>query len=258
MISLWQLIRNEQMKIMDRTRTWIMLGLLIPIVSLLAIGQRLILVSGAPMDMWEFAEFCTHLLFIVQLITLVVAGDVISGEFEWGTAKLLLIRPVSRTKILLAKFAAVLIFLLTGLAVLLISSLLFGAFLFRWEASAGHVPDRLIHLGVIYGLYGVQVTVTASLAFMLSAVSRSSTLSVGLSIFLFFSGVILSELFAMWGIDLGKYLLFANLDLSPYYLGISPSFPDMSAVHSLTVLTIHFVLFHVIAWWSFAKRDVLL
>jgi len=97
-VILGRLIRNEQMKIMDRTRTLVMWALLILAVCLLAIGQRLILVSGAPVDMWEFAEGCTHLLFIVQLFTLVVAGDIISSEFSWGTAKLLLIRPVSRTR----------------------------------------------------------------------------------------------------------------------------------------------------------------
>ena len=197
------LIRNEQMKIMDRTRTLVMWGLLILAVCLLAIGQRLILVSGAPVDMWEFAEGCTHLLFIVQLFTLVVAGDIISSEFSWGTAKLLLIRPVSRTKILLSKFAAVLTFLLAGMAVLLLASLLFGAVFFRWTGS-GDALESLKSLASTYGLYGVEVMVTASLAFMLSAVSRSSTLSVGLSIFLFFSGAFLSELLKTWGVSWGK------------------------------------------------------
>jgi ABC-2 type transport system permease protein len=256
-VILGQLIRNEQMKIMDRTRTVVMWGLLILTVFLLALGQRLILVAGAPVDMWEFAEGCTHLLFIVQLFTLVVAGDIISSEFSWGTAKLLLIRPVSRTKILLSKFAAVLTFLLIGMAVLLLASLLFGAVFFRWTGF-GDAPEALKSLAAIYGLYGVEVMVTASLAFMLSAVSRSSTLSVGLSIFLFFSGAFLSELLKIWGISWGKYLLFANLDLSPYFLGHSPPFPGMSLGHSLSVLAIHFALFHLITWWAFVKRDVLI
>jgi len=255
-VILGRLIRNEQMKIMDRTRTLVMWALLILAVCLLAIGQRLILVSGAPVDMWEFAEGCTHLLFIVQLFTLVVAGDIISSEFSWGTAKLLLIRPVSRTLILLSKFAAVVTFLLACMAVLLLASLLFGAVFFRWT-GLGDALEALKQLFARYGLYGVEVLVTASLAFMLSAASRSSTLSVGLSIFLFFSGGFLSELLKIWGISWGKYLLFANLDLSPYFFGHSPPFPGMSLAHSLLVLVIHFALFHLIAWWSFAKRDVL-
>lgn len=247
------------MKIMDRTRSVVMMGLLIMTVSLLAIGQKLILVSGAPVDMWEFAANCTHLLFIVQLFTLVVAGDIVSSEFAWGTAKLLLIRPVGRTKILLSKFAAVLTFLLACMTVLLIASLLFGAVFFRWTPEAGSTLSALKHLGAIYGLYAVEVIVMAPLAFMLSAVSRSSTLSVGLSIFLFFSGAFLSELLKMWGGSWGKYLLFANLDLTPYFLGNSaPPFPGMTLGHSLTVLTIHFVLFHLIAWRAFTKRDVLI
>src|SRR5690606_41134390 len=54
----------------------------------------------------------------------------------------------------------------------------------------------------------------SSLALMLSAAFRSSTLSVGLSVFLFFAGAFLTEMLKAWGGgSWGKYLLFANLDL---------------------------------------------
>jgi ABC-2 type transport system permease protein len=256
-ISLGNLYRNELMKIMDRTRTIVMLGLLILVVFLLALGQRWILVAGAPVDLWEFAAGCTHLLFIVQLFTLVVAGDIISSEFGWGTVKLLLIRPVSRTKILLSKFAAVITFLLLAMAVLLIASLLFGAIFFRWTPESGKALSALKHLGTIYGLYGVEVIVMASLALMLSAAFRSSTLSVGLSVFLFFAGAFLTEMLKAWGGgSWGKYLLFANLDLTPFFLGYDPPFPGMTLGHSLTVIAVHWILFYLIAWWTFAKRDV--
>lgn len=253
---LGRLVRNELMKILDRTRTIVMLGLLILIVFLLALGQKLVIVSETPVNLWEFATNCTHLLFIVQLFTLVIAGDIISSEFSWGTIKLLLIRPVTRGKILLAKFAATVAFSLICMTILGVVSLLFGAVFFQWTPETGNALSILKKLGIIYGSYAVEVIVMASLAFMLSSVSRSSTLAVGLSVFLFFAGAFSTEVLKTWAKSWGKYLLFANLDLTPYFLGYDTPFPGMTLSYSLTMLAIHFGLFHLVAWWAFAKRDV--
>ena len=37
---------------------------------------------------------------IVSLLTIIVAAGIVANEFRWGTIKLLLIRPITRTKIL--------------------------------------------------------------------------------------------------------------------------------------------------------------
>jgi len=256
-VSLWRLTRNENMKIMERTRTVIMMGLLILMLFVMAFAMRwMVNVAGSTLDMWEFAVKCTHLLFGVQLFAVVIAGDIVSGEFAWGTVKLLLIRPVGRTKILLSKYMAVLWWIFVCMAVLLIGSLLFGMVFFRLTLD----PERIItvwkHLGTVYVLYAVEVIMTATLAFMLSAVSRSSTLSVGLSIFLLFSGSVLAEIMKLWGWSWGKYLLFANLDLTSYVVDTGTHFPGISLGFSLTVLAAYFLLFHLIAWLVFTKKDV--
>ena len=59
---------------------------------------------------WEFVEDATGLMTLITIFAAVIAGDIVASEFTWGTIKLLLIRPVSRTKILLSKYVATLLF----------------------------------------------------------------------------------------------------------------------------------------------------
>jgi ABC-2 type transport system permease protein len=53
-----------------------------------------------------------------------------------------------------------------------------------------------------------------------------------------------------------KYLLFVNTDLSPYFMGGKPPFEGMTLGFSVTVLVVYWLLFYLIAWLLFTKRDV--
>src|SRR5699024_5352275 len=53
---------------------------------------------------WEFVYENNMLLMLVSLFTIVIAAGIIAHEFRWGTIKLLLIRPISRSTILLSKY----------------------------------------------------------------------------------------------------------------------------------------------------------
>src|SRR5690606_4675388 len=71
------------------------------------------------------------LLIHIPLLVALVAGDVLAGEANMGTLRLLLTKPVSRTKVVLVKYMASIIYamlLLVWLAVvgLGLSILLFG------------------------------------------------------------------------------------------------------------------------------------
>src|SRR5699024_3977807 len=61
-------------------------------------------------------------LSIISLFTIIIAAGVVAHEFRWGTIKLLLIRPISRSAILLSKYISVLLFALF--------TLIFGAVMF--------------------------------------------------------------------------------------------------------------------------------
>ena len=89
---------------------------------------------------------------------------------------------------------------------------------------------------------------------MISAVFRNSSLAIGLSIFLMFTGAELTGLLAM-KFDWAKYILFANTDLMQYFEGV-PMVEGMTLTFSVIMIVIYFILFQSLAYVVFKKRDV--
>ncbi|MCS0542579.1 ABC transporter permease, partial [Aeromonas veronii] len=73
----------------------------------LAINEYRLEHDIAPMETrstWNFMTVAAEIVSLITLFTIVVGASSVASEFTWGTIKLLLIRPVSRAKILLSKY----------------------------------------------------------------------------------------------------------------------------------------------------------
>ncbi|CAG7656518.1 ABC transporter permease [Paenibacillus allorhizosphaerae] len=254
MSSFIRLVQNEQMKIYSRLRTWVMLAIVVLSVISAGVLMRFVIDAGIHHTL-QFMSLTTSLASIITIFTVIIAGDIVASEFTWGTIKLLLIRPASRGKILCAKYISVLLFILTLVATMLIISYFTGLIIF---GVSGVVSPDMAFPAILkaYGLKLVQIVMTATLAFMISAAFRSSSLAIGLSIFLMLSAnsivLVLVSLKKTWV----KYFLFANTDLSPYVFGGKPILPGMTLGFSLTVLAAYWLLFYGVSWLLFTKRDV--
>lgn len=213
---------------------------------------------------WQYVLENQGLLSIVSLLTIIVAAGIVTNEFKWGTIKLLLIRPISRTKILLSKFTAVLIFALVTLLFLLVSSWLTGAAFFGIEGWNPSVVMQqggeyvLVEVGseiiTEYGLGMVNLVMMTTFAFMISIVFRNNALAVGTAIFLMLAGNTVVGIFSQY--DWAKYILFANTDLSQYTNNFGPPIEGMTMGFSISMLVVYFVIFMVLSWLVFTKRDV--
>src|SRR5699024_5187155 len=82
-------------------------------------------------------------LSVVSLLTIIVSSALIAHQFLFGTIKLLLIRPVSRTKILFSKYFSTLFFALGALLFILVGSWLIGAVLFGFDG----MNPKTLHFG---------------------------------------------------------------------------------------------------------------
>ncbi|MBZ5212809.1 ABC transporter permease [Bacillus paralicheniformis] len=201
---------------------------------------------------------------LLGLFVITVAAGIVANEFNWGTVKLLVIRPISRFKILLAKYFTVLLFALALLFILFASAGITGLALFgAGEGSQVHLAyadgtveekSLLLHLAGSYLLNSISLLMMATMAFMISAVFRNSSLAVGISIFLLAMGGTVTNLLAT-KFDWVKYILFANTDLTQYFDG-SPLVSDMTLGFSIVVLAVYFIVFHVLAFGAFTKRDI--
>jgi ABC-2 type transport system permease protein len=220
----------------------------------------------APLDttMWGPISSLTGIVFLITLFVVIVAGDSLAGEFSTGTIKLLLIRPASRLKIMLSKYYALIIFGLFLLVVLFVSSFLINGALYGfsgWSQSyisvdaAGMIQEEstLLHLWKEYFLGAVATVMYVTFAFMISAVFRSSAMAIGISIFAMFAGVSVTAIFQKYAWS--KYSLFANVDLSQHING-NPFRDEMTMGFSVSILIVYFVIFNVLSWAVFTRRDV--
>ncbi|MDF1510645.1 ABC transporter permease [Robertmurraya sp. DFI.2.37] len=317
---MYKLVQNELLKIFKRSGTYVMIGLLILIVTVvgafvkyqesggtvpdnsewkqglqlentnlqrqveelegqvpesqityfkrqIAINEYRIehgLSPNSAYSVWEFVSDNVSIIELAGMFTIIIAAGIVASEFNWGTIKLLLIRPVSRSRILVAKYLTVLIFALSVVALCFSYSTLLGFILFGGPEHAspylnyhqGTVTEQsmFMHLLNSYGLNSVNMLMLATMAFMISAVFRSSSLAIGISLFLMFTGAQLTSLVAM-KYDWAKYILFANTDLTQYFDGY-PLVEGMTLPFSIIVLVVYFILFQLLAHLVFKKRDV--
>jgi ABC-2 type transport system permease protein len=242
------------MKIYLRPRTWVMIGLLaVAIVGFAVLTKSFI--ADEAVGMLNFMSNATYLSFLVLVFSVVIASDIVAGEFTWGTIKLLLIRPVSRWKILLSKYIAVLLFMLLLTVVLFVVSLLSGMLLMGVNGPG----DANLTMGGVWRSYGFELInqlLGVTFAFMLSTVFRSSVLAISLSFAIMFaSGTVMQVLIALKK-EWAKYILFANTDLSMYFGGRTPPFESMTLGFSILMLALYYIVFVGLAWIIFGKRDV--
>lgn len=213
--------------------------------------------------MWTMMNVEAVVSFLlVTTFTAVIAAASVADEFTAGTIKLLLIRPWSRSKILLSKYISVLLFGLFLVVVLYVFTYVLNLVLFGYSsAPASEEFSPLISGSAAsfmlkyYVLKFIPLVITATLAFMLSTVFRSGGLAIGLSLFLILGVNTVMKLVAMLDYKWIDYLIFVHLDLVQYLVQ-SPLREGMTMGFSLINLAVYYVIFLVITWYVFNKRDV--
>lgn len=204
----------------------------------------------------------THMMMsLVTLLTVIVAAGIVAAEFSQGTIKMLLTRPVKRWKILTSKYITVLFFAVLLSVILLISTALAGLVFFgigdgtllTWNGSEVVEASFWLEALKLAALKFSSVWMISTFAFMLGTVFRSSSLAIGLSIFLMFTGI--QAVFLLQNYEIVKYYLFTHTDLTQFYTG-NMLVPGITITMSILVLFVYFLVFMAISYWTFGKRDV--
>lgn len=215
-------------------------------------------------SMWSFIDESSLMITFVGLFVIIIASGIVANEYSRGTIKMLLVKPYKRWKILLSKYITVILSLLFLLAILFITAAITGALFFglgdtnavylTYENGQVIEQSLLLYLIKLYVLSSVSTLLLATMAFMISAVFRTSGLAVGISIFLLLVGPIITSNLANH-FEWTKYTLFANTDLMQYLEG-TVLIDGMTLEFSLVILAIHLILFLAISFYLFNNRDV--
>jgi ABC-2 type transport system permease protein len=142
-------IRVELHKLVLRPRVWLSVALLCALPAIVAVflattdiapppGQGAAFLSAVLSNgsLFPAAALALVLPIFLPLAVAVIGGDSIAGEASTGTLRYLLVRPVGRTKLLLAKLIALAAFVLGAVLLVVLTSLIIGTTLFGSGAEA--------------------------------------------------------------------------------------------------------------------------
>ncbi|MYS94923.1 MULTISPECIES: ABC transporter permease [Streptomyces] len=205
-----------------------------------------------------FTALAATLPFFLPMAIGVVAGDAIAGEANAGTLRYLLVAPAGRTRLLLTKYATVVIFCLAATLVVAVSALTVGALLFplgdlttisgtRIGFAEGLGRALLIALVVAASLIGV-----AALGLFVSTLTGSGIAATATTVGLLITVQILDQipqLHALQPYFFSHYWLsFADLMREPVY------WDDLAK--NLGLQALYAGVFGSAAWARFTTKDI--
>lgn len=196
---MWTLLQIELFKIFKRPRTYIAFVAIAAIVVLIQLALYLdgktyvnfmlqsierFNVEGKMLNGYFVCYFILQTLLIhVPLLIALVGGDMIAGEANMGTLRLLISKPINRSTLLISKFLASTIYtllLLVWMAILslLISLIVFGPgdlMVFQSQVII-QIPrsDVFWRYLAAFGFAAIAMTTVAALSFFLSLFAENS------------------------------------------------------------------------------------
>lgn len=283
----------ELFKIFRKPRTYIAFGAVSAIVGLIQLGfyadgdsymqfglqsfSDSFDIEGNLMNGYLMAYIILQLLLVhVPLLIALVAGDMISGEAAQGTLRVMLTKPLSRAKLILAKFTATSIYtiaLLLWMAVwaLGISMLVFGVddmLILKSDQATQILSSDVLWRYFAAFLFACLAMITvAAMSFFLSIFAENSIgpIMATMSIIIVFT--ILNTLDLPIFSSLKPFLFtshmlgwkgFFDVTVNENNEQIIGSIENLNAVMiSAGILLIHIFAFLVASIWVFRKKDIL-
>lgn len=290
---MWTLIQIELFKIFRRPRTYIAFVAVAGLIGIIQFGLKLdgdsyvdfmmrditssITVEGKILNGYQVCYIVLQILLVhVPLLIALVAADMISGEANMGTLRIMLTKPISRTKFLLAKFIAALVYtllLLIWLAILalFLNMILFGTddlFLLKSQYVVLLKKDDVFWRYLwAFGFAALAMTTVASLGFLFSLFAENSIgpIVATMSVIIFFT--ILSTLNIPVFNKIKPFLFTTHMIGWKEFFDIKVNAANEAIVGSIQnpqkiidsaiVLLLHIVGFVSLSVWVFKRKDVL-
>ncbi|WP_442951790.1 ABC transporter permease [Paenibacillus sp. GYB006] len=163
------LVRNENMKLYNKTSTWVLLCT--SFFSTFVVLLVYLLQNQQNQSLWNSISnlFQTENQ-ILYLVLIVATSYIVNQEFSTGTAKLLFIRPFSRLQIILSKLISTLQFSFLLVIFSFISCILIGFLIAPYEPLTTH---HGIQLGFVFQLKLISFLLYSTLFFALSLFIRN-------------------------------------------------------------------------------------
>ncbi len=227
--------------------------------------------STAGKFMGRFIE--QSIFLFLPLLIILLASDMVSGEVNSGTIKMLLTRPVPRWKILASKWIALLVLELIVILMVAVIAFVIAMFTFRisgltepvmtgFKIVNNQLNTQLVrtipqwhYLLMVYAIAYYVAIVIGSLSLAVSVFVKSTAASIGVMMSTLIGGSFLSFFISEW--EITKYLYTVNLNLVAYLSGRFQSFDGLTMVFSTLVLLGWALGAMGMAFIHFTQKDML-
>ncbi|MEU5403169.1 ABC transporter permease [Streptomyces sp. NPDC005963] len=277
--ALWTLgiFRSELLTTLRRWRTLALLGVLAAVPVLIGIavwvetggggGSVESQGGGGPAFITQITNNGLFLVFAALAATLpvflpmavgVVAGDAIAGEASAGTLRYLLVAPAGRTRLLLAKYASVLVFCLIATLVVAASALAVGALLFPLgevttiSGTTISFGEGLLRAVLVAGVVAASLAGIAAIGLFVSTLAGSGIAAMATTVGLLITVQILDTIPQL---DAVHPYLFPHHWMSFSDLMREPLYWD-EVQQNLGLQALYVGVFGSAAWARFTTKDV--
>ena len=268
------MIAVELNKMLRRPRTWVIIAMLVALPTLVAIllavtdlaprpGTGPPFLSAVLSDgtLFPLAALGVVLPLFLPIAVAVLGGDAIAGESQTGTLRYLLVRPVGRTHLLLAKLTTVVAFVVLAVLVVAAVSYVEGRLLLGQSPEVGTVslsgstltPEQIAgRTALALGYVVVSMLGVSAVALFFSTLTTSSIGAALGTIGLLIASTVLLGLDAAGALH--PYLP------TRYWLAFVDLFRDpilwRDVLRGLLVQLSYLLVFTLAAWASFSTKDI--
>ena len=265
------MLRVELGKLIRRPRTWITVALLAGLPAVVAVFVDVTGIGPRPGEgpallsevldnglLMPAAALALILPIFLPVAVAVIAGDAIAGEAEAGTLRYLLVRPVPRTTLLVAKLATIVVFIFLAVALVAAIGLAVGWWLFGVKpltsvsGSSISTSDTVWRAIVTIAYVATSMLGLAAIALFASTRTDSPLAAALGALAAFITSQILDLIEATQSIE--PYLP------THYWLSFIDLYRDPVLWHDIArgfgLQAVYIVVFLLAAWASFTSKDI--
>lgn len=212
-------------------------------------------------------NFYSEYTFLILVFGVMIAGAIVSEEYNKGTIKSLLITPYKRSTILLSKFITVIIFTILFIIISYLMQIIIGGLFLGFGSLSNHVVEynlaskslEVMSLSKYVLLYSIanlpQIILLVTLAFAVSTIVGNTAFAIVIT----FAGVIGSSIINMFAsaykIEILKYFVTTNWDFNYYLFGGTSPYKT-SLTHAIIVCIIYFLIMVITSFIVFNKKNI--
>ena len=216
---------------------------------------------------WDWVIQLGEVETIVAIALLALSSTVVAEEFNKGTIKQLLVKPYSRTKIIISKMLAVLITIMvykfiSTLATIFIEALFQGKILsiFNQHVIYNFNTGKCISIsyfneGLLSYIYSLpEIILLGIFTFAMAVISTNTAFSLGMG----FGAYLSSNIFELM-LRKFKFLSYVptlNYNLSQYMFGNISEYEVLTLPKAIMVDIVSFIILFVLILIVFNKRDI--